>query len=263
MAAIDAKDKETTDFEEPSLDDFFHEEVDPKREKIKKRRTFIIRSVAAIIAFVFIVNAFLIFVPVFNLPAIAFLKSSFELSKREDIQQYKKAVVSIEGDNKKGTGFNIASDGYIITNFHVIEDMKPIVVYFNDGQVYHASLEQGFPEVDLAFLNIDGVNLPTLSFAKDGRLENGDSIYVVGNPLGFYQIANKGKVIGQKGVGSLTIPALAITAPVYRGNSGSPVIDEAGKVVGVVFATNIPRVRKDEELEGLVIPIEEVVTRLH
>ncbi|MGJ7922330.1 S1C family serine protease [Neobacillus sp. LXY-4] len=259
---MDEQREETIQYEEPTVEDFLIEEDDPGRERRKKRRKRIIRSSAAIIAVVFLISSFSIFTTFFNLPALEFLKTSFQLSQREDIQQFKKAVVAVEGNNIKGTGFNIAADGYIITNYHVIENMKPIVVHFSDGQVYKATVEQGFPEIDVAFLDIKGEDLPVLTLDNKASLAEGNAVFVIGNPLAFYQIANKGELIGLRGVNDIEVPVLGITAPVYRGNSGSPVINEEGKVVGVVFASTIPRVNKGEKLEGLAIPIEEVLRRL-
>ena len=259
---MDEENEESKEFEEPALEDFFRVEDDPHKERRKKWRTVFIRSVAGMIALVFLINGLATWVPVFNLPAFEFVKTSIKLSQRDEIQQYKKAVVSIEGSNKKGTGFNILDDGYLITNFHVIEDMNPIVVYFSDGQVFNATLEKGYPELDIAFLDIKGKNLPTLSLGSVEKWQEGDAVYVIGNPLGFYQIANQGKLIGLKRVTNIDVPVLAITAPVYRGNSGSPVINENGKVVAVVFASSIPSVKRAEKPEGFAIPIEEVISRL-
>ncbi len=259
---MDEKNEETLEFAEPAIEDFFHEEKDPNSDRKKKRRKIIIRWVAGLVAVVFLMNSLSALATAFNIPAFQFLKISFQLSQREEIKQYKKAVVSIEGSNKKGTGFNIAADGYIITNFHVIEDMNPVVIYFSDGQVFKASIAQKYPEIDLAFLDIKGNDLPVLSLSQSDTWKEGDEVFVIGNPLAYYQIANKGEVIGLTGVKSMDIPVLSITAPVFRGNSGSPVINANGKVVGVVFGTTVPEVKKGEVLEGLAIPIEEVLNRL-
>ncbi|AGK54136.1 S1C family serine protease [Bacillus sp. 1NLA3E] len=259
---MDKKNDEKSEFTEPAFEDFLVEEVDPHSEQKKKRRSIMIRSVAMIIAFMFLISSFSSFSSIFNLPAFHFVKTSYQLSKQKDIQQYKKAVVSVEGSDSKGTGFNIVADGYIITNYHVIEKMKPILVYFPDGQVFKATLVHGYPEVDLAFLDIKGKNLPVLPLGRDSRLTEGDSVYVIGNPLGYYQIANQGEMIGYEVVEKIEAPILALTAPIFRGNSGSPVINKEGKVVGVVFATTVPKLTKRENPEGLAIPIREVLTRL-
>ena len=116
--------------------------------------------------------------------------------------------MSIEGSNVKGTGFNIAEDGTIITNYHVIENMNPIVVYFNDGQVFKAAITQEYPEVDLAVLDIEAEQLPYLPLSRENSLFNGDPIYVIGNPLSFYQIANQGEMIGLAKVNDIKVPVL-------------------------------------------------------
>ncbi|NMD71620.1 serine protease [Bacillus sp. DNRA2] len=249
-------------FDEPSLEDFLVEEIDPSKEKWIKRRKNMIRSGAAVIALVFLISTFSVFSTYINLPAMEFLKISFQLSQRDDIKRYKRAVVAVEGNNVKGTGFNISKEGYIITNFHVIEDMKQILVHFSDGHTFKAKVDKKYPNVDLAFLEIAGENLPELDLAKGLEALNGEKVFVIGNPLAFYQIANRGKMIGLREVNGIEIPVLEVTAPVYRGNSGSPVIDEEGKVVAVVFASTIPKVNSGEAIEGLAIPIDEVVTRL-
>lgn len=256
------KNEETPEFEEPSYEDFLLEVEDLDQERKKKRRKRIIRSISGVIALVFLISSFSAISSVFNLPALEFLKTSLQLSQQEEIQQYKEAVVSIEGSGIKGTGFNIDADGTIITNFHVIEGMKPIVVTFSDGQVFNAAVSEKYPEVDLAVLEIAAKNLPALPLAKKNSLFNGDHIYVIGNPLSFYQIANQGEMIGLVKVNDIEAPVLAITAPIYRGNSGSPVINEDGEAAGVVFASTIPNVTKGEERKGLAIPIEEVLSRL-
>jgi serine protease Do len=258
---MDEKNDNQIEFDEPSVEDFLIEE-EYDREPIKKRRKYMIRSLTVIIVFVFLIGSFSGLSTVFNLPALQFVKTSFQLSQNQEIQQYKKAVVAIEGNNVKGTGFNISKDGLVITNFHVIEKMNPIVVYFSDGKIFKARLLKGYPEVDLAFLEIEGKDLPFLPLEKEGQLETGGNIFVIGNPLGYYQIANKGERLGRTDVQNIDVPVLAISAPVYRGNSGSPVINEDGRVVGVVFATTVPEIMKGEERAGLAIPIEEVITRM-
>lgn len=249
-------------FEEPSIEEFFYEEDDPNKERRITRRRNLIRFGASMIALVFLISTFSVFSTVINLPALEFVKISFQLSQRDDIHQYKQAVVAVEGNNIKGTGFNITEDGYIITNHHVIEEMQNILVYFADGQVFKAKIEKEFPNLDLAFLEINGEDLPRLEIANKLDVIQGDKLYVIGNPLAFYQIANKGEMLGLRAVDSIEVPALSMTAPVYRGNSGSPVINESGKVVGVVFASVIPKANSNDEIEGLAIPIEEVIQRL-
>jgi serine protease Do len=124
-------------FEEPPIEDFFRvEEVSEKDRKRKKRRQKWIKIGATILALFLLINGLAIWTNVINIPALQFVKTSYRLSQKESIQTAKQAVVTIEGESSKGTGFNIREDGLIITNSHVIEKMITIRIYFPNGQAY-------------------------------------------------------------------------------------------------------------------------------
>src|SRR5699024_7883430 len=84
-------------------------------------------------------------------------------------------------------------------------------------------------------------------------LKEEEPIYFIGNPLKFTGIANQGKVLDYTKVSSKEKPVVMLDAPVYRGNSGSPVIDDTGNVIGVIFATLF---HDEEGRVGLFIPID-------
>ncbi|WP_178075216.1 trypsin-like peptidase domain-containing protein, partial [Pseudomonas sp. 2995-1] len=88
----------------------------------------------------------------------------------------------------------------------------------------------------------------------------GMSIYVIGNPLFFNFIANRGHIIDL--TEGRDVPFLMIDAPIYRGNSGSPVINEDGLVVGVVFATSRRDVDGERIRVGLAVPVEHLMNYL-
>src|SRR5699024_2798750 len=110
-----------------------------------------------------------------------------------------------------------------------------------------------FPEIDLAIIHTDeGKDLPQLSLADTASFGEDEAIYFIGNPLSFQGIANEGTIIDYVQLKNWELPVLMLDAPVYRGNSGSPVINETGEVIGVIFATLH---HETEGRVGLFVPI--------
>ncbi|MEH7393089.1 S1C family serine protease [Bacillus sp. JJ1474] len=240
-------------FEEPPLEDFLPNEEDEwLREKQKRRNIIVKRTISVGVAIALIVSLLQIWPQVFNLSSINFLQKSAELSKQEEIQKYKEAVVTVHDQHSKGTGFNISEHGLIITNHHVVDNMYPITVTFSNGDIFQATILQSYPDIDLAFLQIDGEQLPALSLGQPNTWAVSDQIYVIGNPLLHNQIAIDGEILE----GSDKNGVLMLSSPIYNGNSGSPVINLKGNVIGVVFALST----KDQI--GLAIPIEKMLEKL-
>lgn len=193
----------------------------------------------------------------FSIPAFKFLSVSHSLSQQSDIQAYKEAVVVIETEDGKGTGFSVTSSGSIFTNYHVIEDQQQVSVIFPDAGMYEAEVTETYPDIDVAVLELEGEadDLPTLDVADEFQLQKEEPIYFIGNPLKFSGIANEGNVIDYINVADKEKQMVMLDAPVYRGNSGSPVIDTDGEVIGIIYATTY----EDEEGRvGLFIPIDYV-----
>lgn len=207
-----------------------------------------------IMASVLFVNTFAVIFQIYSIPAIEFLKASAKLSAQEDISLYKESVVIVLTEDGKGTGFSISSDGTILTNYHVVEGNDTVTVGFPEDGRFKASVIQTYPSVDLAVLEIDGENLPYLELAKQATVVKGDYISFIGNPLSFTGIANEGTIIDYHQLSDWDVPVVMMEAPVYRGNSGSPVLDNNGQVIGIVFAT----MDHDEYGKvGLFVPIDE------
>jgi serine protease Do len=201
-----------------------------------------------------LVSTFSVIFEIYSIPAIDFLRTSMKLSQQEDIATYKEAVVVVVTEDGKGTGFSISSDGTILTNHHVIEGNTAITVVFPDEGRYTAHVVNTNPSVDLAILDIDAKNLPFLDLADQTTFTDHEPIYFIGNPLSFKGIANEGRIIDYTQLTDWDVPVVMMEAPVYRGNSGSPVINRSGEVIGVVCAT-----MKDEAhgKVGLFVPIDE------
>lgn len=218
-----------------------------------KKKSKPVRLFAWIMAGMLAFSTFAIIFEIFSIPAIEFLQVSSKLSGQEDIQTYKKAVVEIKTNDGKGTGFAISEDGYLITNNHVIEDALTITVIFPDERLYKGEVVETYPEIDLALLKVDGENLPYLTLADSYPLTKNEEIYFIGNPLYFTGIANEGQIIDYKLLSDWDQEVLMMDAPVYRGNSGSPVLNKEGKVIGIVFATTKDKVYGRV---GLFVPVE-------
>ncbi len=219
-----------------------------------KRKTPFPKWIFYVMAIVLFINTIGLLFETFSIPAIEFVKTSARLSAEEDIATYKKAVVVVLNDSSKGTGFAISEDGTILTNYHVIEGSNQVTVNFPEDGRYRAEVINTYPEIDLAVLNVEEDGLPYLELADQLTEKTGEHITFIGNPLGFIGIANEGTILEHYQLSDWEVPVMMIQAPVYRGNSGSPIINETGKVIGVVFAT----MKHDEYGKvGLFVPIEQ------
>jgi serine protease Do len=207
-----------------------------------------------LISIVMVFNTFAVIFEVYSIPAIEFLKTSSILSKQENIAAYKKSVVVIQTTDSKGTGFSISGDGTILTNYHVVEGNDTVNVFFPDEGRFKADVVHTYPSVDLAVLEVNSQDLPYLELAEKTTFVDNEAINFIGNPLSFKGIANEGTIIDYIQLTDWNVPVIMMKAPVYRGNSGSPVLNSKGLVIGIIFAT------LDHETHGkvgLFVPIDE------
>jgi S1-C subfamily serine protease len=137
-----------------------------------------------------------------------------------------------------GSGFVISSDGYMVTNNHVIENATGIKVSFADGQEVNASLVGTDPSTDIAILKVYGVELRPLSFADSTTLEVGQIAIAIGNPMGLQHTVTTGVVSAlgrtlRANNGRLIDDVIQTDAALNPGNSGGPLVNSSGQVIGV------------------------------
>lgn len=215
-------------------DALFKASLEKQPEKTSRRFP---RWLFWLISSVFLFSTFSFVFQIYSIPAIEFLAASARLSTDEKVKEHKKSVVTIAAGESKGTGFSISSDGTILTNYHVIEGHEHVTVDFPEAGVFQAEVVETYEVVDLALLNVDGENLPYLELAEHPDFPVDEQIMFIGNPLYFHGIVNEGVIIDSTRLRDWDHDVVMMKAPVYHGNSGSPVIDENGQVIGVVFAT--------------------------
>lgn len=136
----------------------------------------------------------------------------------------------------RGTGFIVSSDGFILTNNHVVADAGKLQVSLSDGRKVSAEIVGLDPKTDLAVIKIHENNLPFLSFGDSDRIEIGEWGIAIGNPFGLQATVTVG-VISAKGRNQLHIADfedfIQTDAAINPGNSGGPLLDIDGKVIGV------------------------------
>jgi len=134
-----------------------------------------------------------------------------------------------------GSGFVVSADGVVLTNAHVVRDAKEVTVKFSDRREFRAKVLGSDPATDVAVLKLDARSLPTVTLGDPKQLEVGDYVLAIGAPYGLEQSASQG-IVSAKGrslPGDSFVPFIQTDAAVNPGNSGGPLFDANGRVVGI------------------------------
>ena len=135
-----------------------------------------------------------------------------------------------------GSGVIMSAQGYVLTNYHVIENADEIEVLLADGHTVSANVLGADPETDLAVLTIEVENLPTAVISDSANLQVGDVVLAIGNPFGFGQTVTQGIIsaTGRDRLGINTFENFIQTdAAINPGNSGGALINAYGELVGI------------------------------
>jgi serine protease Do len=134
-----------------------------------------------------------------------------------------------------GSGFIISSDGYLLTNHHVIKDADEVLVRLNDRREMAAKVVGSDPRSDIALLKIDADNLPVVQMGNPSSLKVGEWVLAIGSPFGFDHSATAGIVsaLGRSLPSENYVPFIQTDVAINPGNSGGPLFNLAGEVIGV------------------------------
>ena len=148
------------------------------------------------------------------------------------------------GGESLGSGFIISSDGYILTNRHVIANADSVKVRLTNHRIYSAKVVGEDKVYDIALLKIDATNLPTVAIGNSDDLKPGQWVVAIGSPFALDHSVSAGIVsyVGRSlGSDQAAVPFIQTDVPINRGNSGGPLFNLAGQVVGInsqIFSTD-------------------------
>ena len=144
-----------------------------------------------------------------------------------------KGVVTIKTDVSQGTGFLITDDGYIVTNYHVLSGASFANAYTYENEMHPAKLIGYNPTMDIFLLKIQG-SFSNLVFGNSDKVKVGEKVLAIGNPLGLSFTATEGIISAVHREGINELPYYFQTdVSLNPGNSGGPLIDTNGKVIGI------------------------------
>ncbi|MES2583410.1 MAG: Do family serine endopeptidase [Pseudomonadota bacterium] len=163
-----------------------------------------------------------------------------ELATREYLRRFQQRFgelppqlnVPVRGE---GSGFIVRADGVIITNAHVVNDAEEVVVKLSDRREFVATVLGTDKRTDIAVLKVDAINLPAVSLNTSRQLRVGEWVMAIGSPFGLESTVTAGVVSATRRSlpGDGTVPFIQTDAAVNPGNSGGPLINMQGEVIGV------------------------------
>lgn len=168
-----------------------------------------------------------------------------------------------EGDDRKpirqgtGSGFIISADGKVLTNAHVVDGNDQVEVTFQDGRTLTGKVIGADPVTDVAAIQLDGTNFPTVVLGGATKLVPGQWAIAIGNPLGLDHtvtagiISALGRSSSEVGIPDKRVRFIQTDAAINPGNSGGPLLNDRGEVIGINTA-----IRANAQGLGFAIPIE-------
>jgi len=180
-------------------------------------------------------------------------------SKNEIIQGSERSCATVITDQGHGSGVVVDPEGYMITTYHVIHDAKGIEVLFSNGLRLTATVVRTDPESDVALLDVVGSGYPSIPISSAPVFTLGAEVFTIGSPadIALGQSVSQGIISGRRTLDRFEF--LQTDLAVNPGNSGGPLINEKGEVIGIVQSK---LVGKGIEGLGFAVPMEVVMERL-
>jgi Do/DeqQ family serine protease len=141
----------------------------------------------------------------------------------------------IAPSNKMGSGMIVSSEGHIVTNWHVVNGASQVTVQLSDGRALPARIAGADTRSDIAVLKVEAEGLLPITFGDSESVRVGQMVFAVGNPFGLQETVTQG-IISAKGRRSTSEAAnefFQTSTTIYPGNSGGPLVDIHGKVIGI------------------------------
>ncbi len=161
-----------------------------------------------------------------------------------------------------GSGFVLTKDGYILTNYHVVKNAQTVKVNLYDGTAYDAVYIGGDEEYDIAVIKVDAKDLPAVTLGDSNKLNVGDRVLAVGNPLGELTFSMSGGMVSSVNrainVSGTPFNMIQTDTSINPGNSGGPLFNQYGEVVGIVSAKYSSYANQSVEGLGFAIPMNDV-----
>lgn len=203
---------------------------------------------------------------------ISEIKGDDDLNAEQIIETYKPALISIWMNDKNyysyvtysyidttvlnGSGFLLSEDGYIATNYHVVEQIDSLIVKTSDGNFYNAELLMADEQHDFAILKIidsSGMKFPFVKLGNSDEVKAGQEVFAIGSPLGFEYTISSGIVAAVRENEKVSFQdpytyttkekifekVIQMTAPISPGNSGGALFNKRGEVIGITTYTYI------------------------
>ena len=165
-----------------------------------------------------------------------------------------------------GSGFVLTKDGYIVTNYHVVKDADTVKVTMYNGDEYEARYVGGDEDYDIAVIKVEATDLQPVTLGDSDKLNVGDHVLAVGNPLGELTFSMSGGMVSSVNrainVSGTPFNMIQTDASINPGNSGGPLFNQYGEVVGIVSAKYSSYSSESVEGLGFAIPINDVIAMI-